>query len=139
MPHIRSLLQPVLQHPAFRATLKAAAEGPSEVILSGLTRAAKAMVVAGLAHELRRPLVVLTADNETAEHLEQTTSTFLEWLEGKAGAAVSALPAFDCSPYENRSPHGEIAERRAVTLGNIGRGRTRILLVPLPAALGRFR
>src|SRR5437762_3626600 len=94
MPLMRSLLEPVLEHPAFRAALEAAAgtarERSREVALSGLTRAGKAMVVAGIAHELRarkrdRPVVVLTADNETAERLRETTSTFLDWLESGGG------------------------------------------------------
>ena len=53
--------------------------------------------------------------------------------------AVSVLPAFDCSPYEGRSPHPEICEQRAVTLWRVARGNVRVLVAPLPAALGRFR
>jgi len=178
---MRSLLEPVLEHPAFRAALEAAAgaarERSREVTLSGLTRAGKAMVVAGIAHELRarkldRPVVVLTADNETAERLRETASTFLDWLESGAESGgmvaetkpaggpalseangtpalpervpalpslLSVLPALDVSPYEGRSPHAEILERRAVTLWSIARGRTRVLFVPLPAAMARFR
>ncbi|PYV06009.1 MAG: hypothetical protein DMG26_04100 [Acidobacteria bacterium] len=181
MPLMRSLLEPVLEHPAFRAALEAAAgaarERSREVTLSGLTRAGKAMVVAGIAHELRarkldRPVVVLTADNETAERLRETASTFLDWLESGAESGgmvaetkpaggpalseangtpalperapalpslLSVLPALDVSPYEGRSPHAEILERRAVTLWSIARGRTRVLFVPLPAAMARFR
>src|SRR5207245_8971195 len=94
MPLIEYVLEPVLEHPALKAALEAAAGAPPErsreVTLSGLTRAGKAMVVAGIAHELRvrkreRPVVVLTADNETAERLRETTSTFLDWLESGAG------------------------------------------------------
>jgi transcription-repair coupling factor (superfamily II helicase) len=143
MSDLRSLLQPVFSHPAFRAA-GAAAEvlptgeqrGPT---LSGLTRPAKALLAAGLAHELHRPLVVLTADNETADRLRRTAATVLEWLEPGAGGSVSLLPAVDSTPYEGRSPHSEISERRAVALWNVAHGRTRILFVPLPAALGRFR
>src|SRR5438445_4229053 len=158
MPPIESLLEPVLEHPALKAALGAAlgaaGERSREITLSGLTRAGKAMVVAGIAHELRahkleRPVVVLTADNETAERLRETTSTFLDWLESGAESGgmvgetnpaggtpallpektrallervpglLSVLPALDVSPYEGRSPHAEILERRAVTLWNI--------------------
>ena len=105
MPLMRSLLEPVLEHPAFRAALEAAAgtarERSREVALSGLTRAGKAMVVAGIAHELRarkldRPVVVLTSDNETAERLRETASTFLDWLESGAesgGMVAETKPA----------------------------------------------
>jgi transcription-repair coupling factor (superfamily II helicase) len=140
MPHIRSLLQTVFEQPAYRAALSAISGQHGSVTLAGLTPTAKAFVAAGIAHDLSRPVVVITSDNETADRSRVTASTVLEWLEGAtAQAAVSSLPAFDCSPYEGRSPHAEISERRAVALWNLARGQTRILFVPLPAALGRFR
>jgi transcription-repair coupling factor (superfamily II helicase) len=52
---------------------------------------------------------------------------------------VGVLPAVDSTPYEGRSPHAEIAERRAVALLNLARGTIRLLFAPIPAALGRFR
>jgi transcription-repair coupling factor (superfamily II helicase) len=139
MPHCRFLLQPLLDHHAYRAAVSAVEERGSGVVLAGLTPTAKAVVCAGLAHSLGRPLVVLTSDNDAADQMRTTASTFLSWLAGETAAAVSALPAFDCSPYEGRSPHAEISERRAVALWNLASGRTRILFVPLAAALGRFR
>jgi transcription-repair coupling factor (superfamily II helicase) len=139
MSHLLSLLQPIFDHPALRAAREAASASQAEFAISGLTRPAKALVVAGLAHKIARPLVVLTRDNETAERLRQTASTFFTWLGNDGATAVNVLPAFDCSPYEGRSPHPEILERRAVALWNLARGLTRILFVPLPAALGRFR
>jgi transcription-repair coupling factor (superfamily II helicase) len=104
-----------------------------------LTTSAKALVVAGLAHQLPRSLVVLTADNETAAKLHRTTSTFHAWLEPLSSPTVLTLPALDCSPYEGRSPHAEILEQRAVTLWSVAQGRARVLYVPIAAALGRFR
>ncbi len=143
MPDIRSLIQPLLGHAALRAVGEELREGvtrkPQTLTLSGLTRPAKALVVAGFAHQIGRPVVVVTSDHEAAEQLRASTATFLEWLECGAGAHVQALPAFDCSPYEGRSPHAEVQEQRAVALWNVGCARTRVLFVPLPAALGRFR
>jgi transcription-repair coupling factor (superfamily II helicase) len=143
MPSIHSLLDPILEHPAFRGAIQAltgdASTTGSPLTISGLTPSAKALVVAGLAHQLTRPVVVLTADNETAAHLQRTTSTFHAWLEPLSNPAVLTLPALDCSPYEGRSPHAEILEQRAVTLWSVARGRARVLYVPVAAALGRFR
>jgi len=153
---LNSILQPVFAHPAFRDACAAATTGARAVVLSGLTRSAKALVVAGLTHELRRPLLVLTQDNGTADYLQQNAAAILGLLKsdvvegpktqagGTAAIAqgsttVSILPAFDCSPYEGRSPHPEICERRAVTLWRAARGGVRVLVAPLPAALGRFR
>ncbi len=143
MPNLQSLLNPILDHAAFRGAMQALsceASGPHPpVTVSGLTSSTKALVVAGLAHKLSRPVVVLTSDNETAVNLQRTTSTFYGWFEPLSGSAVLTLPALDCSPYEGRSPHAEILEQRAVTLWNVTRGRTRVLYVPVAAALGRFR
>jgi transcription-repair coupling factor (superfamily II helicase) len=143
MPNLLSLLNPIFEHAAFRGALKALAaaapEARTPATVSGLTTSAKALLVAGLAHQLARPVVVLTADNETAANFQRTTSTFHAWLEPLAGPAVLTLPAVDCSPYEGRSPHAEILEQRAVTLWSIAQGRARVLCVPVAAALGRFR
>src|SRR5208337_426793 len=143
MPNLQSLLRPILDHAALRGAIQAltadAFGARSPVTISGLTSSAKALVVAGVAHQLARPVVVLTSDNETAAHLQRTTSTFCAWLEPLSSPAVLTLPALDCSPYEGRSPHAEILEQRAVTLWNVARGRTRVLYVPVAAALGRFR
>jgi transcription-repair coupling factor (superfamily II helicase) len=143
MPNLQSLLHPILEHAAFRSALRAltadSSAARSPVTISGLTSSTKALVVAGVAHKLSRPVVVLTSDNETAAHLQRTTSTFCAWLEPLSSPAVLTLPALDCSPYEGRSPHAEILEQRAVTLWNVARGRTRVLYVPVAAAAGRFR
>lgn len=140
MTHIRSLLETVFLQPAYRAAISAISAGRGSVSLAGLTPTAKALIAAGLAHDLTRPVIVLTSDNDAADRLRVAAATTMAWIEGPAAqAGVSSLPAFDCSPYEGRSPHAEISERRAVALWNLSRGQTRILFVPLPAALGRFR
>jgi len=143
MASLQSLLDHILDHAALSGAIQAltadASATRSPVTISGLTSSAKALVVAGVAHQLARPVVVLTSDNETAAHLQRTTSTFCGWLEPLSSPAVLTLPALDCSPYEGRSPHAEILEQRAVTLWNVARGRTRVLYVPMAAAAGRFR
>ena len=92
MPHIRSLLQPVFEHPAFRAAISSISAGGPAITLAGLTPTAKALMSAGLAHALSRPVVVLTVDNDAADRLRDTASTFLAWLEGAAsGPTVGYL------------------------------------------------
>lgn len=76
---------------------------------------------------------------EAAESLRQAVATILDWLEPGSAKGVYVLPAYDVTPYEGRSPHAEITERRAVTLWSIAQGNARIVLVPSPAACGRFR
>ncbi len=144
MPNLPSLLQPLLNHTSVRAAMTALAEPPigtgaAAVAISGLTPTAKCLVVAAIEHEIKRPIVVLTQDNETAQNYRQTTATFLDWLEPEAGSSVQVLPALDCTPYDGRSPHAEIQEQRAVTLWRLARGGVRVVFAPVAAALGRFR
>ena len=115
------------------------ASASGQASLGGLTPPAKALVLASVAHSVRRPFVVLTADNAAADRLAKTASEALRWLEPGEASRVGVLPAADSTPYEGRSPHAEISERRAVALLNLARGNTRLLFAPLPAALGRFR
>ncbi len=140
MADLHSLFQPLLEHPSVRGALEAlSAPSPQPIAVSGLTPAAKAVVVAALAHQLQRPVVVLTQDNESAQAYRQTTATFLDWLNPGAASSVQILPAVDCSPYEGRSPHAEIQEQRAVALWNLARGGVRVMFAAVASALGRFR
>ncbi len=141
MADIHSLLQPLLEHASVHAAIAALSEPAAiqPLTISGLTPAAKAMVVAALANQVKRPVVVLTQDNEAALNYQRTTATFLEWLKPGAGSSVQILPALDCSPYDGRSPHAEIEEQRAVALWRLARGGVRVIFAPVAAALGRFR
>jgi transcription-repair coupling factor (superfamily II helicase) len=143
MSSIQPLLQSILEHPGFRAARESAESPPGGVTggisISGLTRPARGITAALLAHQLARPVIVLTGDNDAAEGLIKTASTVLDWLEPGAGESALSLSAFDCSPYEARSPHPEILERRAVGLWRVACGQVRVLAAPLPAAMMRYR
>ncbi len=142
MQQIISLFQPVFDHPSFRAiadSLQEPAGKRPSLTLAGLTRTAKAFLIASLARALERPLIVLTAEREFSETLCQDITTFLNWMASGQNMGVFLLPGFDVSPYEGRSPHAEIAERRAITLWNIAQGRARIVVAPVLAACGRLR
>ncbi len=143
MAAIQSLLHTILELPGFRAAQESAraeaARPGGGVSISGLTRPAKGIAAALLAHQLARPVVILTADNDAAEALARTASTVIDWLEPGAGEAAVSLPAFDCSPYEARSPHPDILERRAAALWRVARGEVRVIATPLSAAMMRYR
>ncbi|MGH9446198.1 MAG: transcription-repair coupling factor, partial [Terriglobia bacterium] len=136
-----SFLKRIFDHPSIQflaESLSAPDQNSGPVFLFGLARPAKALVIAALARRLRRPLIVLTTDNEAAERLGAMTATFFGWF-GEPASAVVNLPFFDVTPYESRSPHPEIAERRAIALGNIAANRVRALFAPAPVACQRFR
>ena len=143
MASIQPLLQTILEHPAFRA-VQDFAQTPATglaggISISGLTRPARGIVAALLAHQLGRPVVILTGDNDAADGLVRTASTVLDWLEPGAGESAVSLSAFDCSPYESRSPHPDILERRAVGLWRLARDEVRVLAAPLSAVMMRYR
>ena len=143
MASIQPLLQMILEHPALRAaqeTAQTPAAGlAGGISVSGLTRPAKGIVAALLAHQIGRPVIILTGDNDAADELVRTASTVLNWLEPGAGESAVSLSAFDCSPYEMRSPHPDILERRAVGLWRLACGEVRVLATPLSAAMMRYR
>jgi transcription-repair coupling factor (superfamily II helicase) len=143
MASIQSLLQTILDHPAFRAAQESAQSPATGVAagisISGLTGPAKGIAAALLAHQLARPVVVLTNDNDDADGLVRTASSVLDWLDPGAGESVVSLSAFDCSPYESRSPHPDILERRAVGLWRVAGGKARVLAAPLSAVMMRYR
>ena len=62
MSSIRPLLQPILEHPALRAVQERVQASPAgaeaRVSISGLTRPAKGIVAAAIAHQLARPVIV---------------------------------------------------------------------------------
>ncbi len=136
-----SLLTRILDHPSIQSlaeSLQSPQRNLRPPILSGLTGTAKALVVAVLARRLGRPLIVLTADNESAERLAAVTATFFDWL-GASASTVANLPFFDVTPYEGRSPHPEMMERRAIALWSIAANRVQVLFAPAPVACERFR
>ncbi len=138
MSSIETILKPLIEHSALEALCQAA-EARRSATLSGLTSPAKAAVAAALAHRTQRPAIFITHDNENADRLQATATALLRWLDPRAEDAAAVLPAFDTAPYNGRSPHPEIMERRAAALWNLARGKTRLLFVPAAAALGRFR
>ena len=78
-----------------------------------------------LAAWLVRPIILLVESNQRAEELFEPMRYFFEALTGKPRSRVAMLPAHDVLPYENRSPHAELSEERAVcavglTSGEIG-------------------
>src|SRR5215469_6618507 len=87
---LEACLAPLARHPALLAAREAAlADGGGQrgaLTLSGLIPAAKAFAVASLARELisqaGQRVLVVTADNESADRLARATATFLGWMGG---------------------------------------------------------
>jgi transcription-repair coupling factor (superfamily II helicase) len=107
-------------------------------VLEGLTDGAKAPVLAALAAELKRPLLIVSAKEKDLEDFAAAIDFyFRQRTERKAVHAV-ALPAYDCGPYDQLSPHSEIAEHRALAIAKIRSGDAHLVVTSAAAMLARW-
>jgi transcription-repair coupling factor (superfamily II helicase) len=139
LPFVRDLLADAETLPAFSRAAAHLKGGTGRIRLSGLTDTAKPLLYAQLHHALSRPLIVLVANNRTAEEMLPVLQSFCE-LTGAAGVdSVVYLPARDVLPFENLSPHPEIQEARAKALWRIATGTVSIVVVPFASSAALLR
>src|ERR1700691_5830448 len=139
LPLVSELLARVARRPVVEETFEALRRSGGEVRLAGLTDSAKALLVPLAFAELGRPTVLLVDTNQRAEALLEPVRYFYRAVTGKPGRRVAHLPAHEVLPYENRSPHAEISEDRAVALWRFATGDADLLIVPAQAAVWRMR
>ncbi|MBZ5700513.1 MAG: transcription-repair coupling factor [Acidobacteriia bacterium] len=135
---VRERLEAVLRHPALEGARGALQAGQAVVCVAGLHDVAKGLVVAHLAHELRRPAFLVVDGNDRAEALAENIRFFSTVFTG-SGQGVAVLPAFDADPWQEKPPHADILERRAATLYQLAGGEVSLLIVPASAALWRYQ
>ena len=131
-------MEALLRQPALEAALAELRSGRNKVGVTGLRDVAKALVTAYFAHELRRPAFLITDSNRRAEATAETLQFFSGIFPGVTGG-VAVLPAFDSLPWEARSPHADILERRAATLYRLAAGQVSLVIAPAAGALWRHR
>jgi len=139
LPIVSELLAQIARRPAVEEACDKLRRNVGEVCLAGLTDSAKALVMPLVANELSRPAILVVESNERAEALLEPVRWFYQAITGKPGRRVAQLPAHDVLPYENRSPHAEISEARAVALWRLATGEIDLLIAPVQAALWRMR
>jgi transcription-repair coupling factor (superfamily II helicase) len=139
LPLVSELLARIARRPAVEEVCEKLRRLGGEVRLAGLTDSAKALLVPLVFSELGRPAILLVESNQRAEALLEPVRWFYSAVTGKPGRRVAHLPAHDVLPYENRSPHAEISEDRAVALWRLATGEADILIAPVQAALWRMR
>lgn len=139
LPLLAELFSRIGLHPATRTALGAAGSERGHARLSGLTDGAKAMVAAQAAASSGRPVIVIVNSNERADQMAEPLRYFYCALTGRPAKEAIELPAYDVLPYQNLSPHPEIASGRAVALWQLASGLARVAVVPLGAALWRSR
>jgi transcription-repair coupling factor (superfamily II helicase) len=139
LPLVSELLTRVARRPVVEEAFEALRRTGGEVRLTGLTDPAKALLAPLAFAELGRPTVLLVETNQRAEAMLEPVRYFYRAITGKPGRRVAHLPAHDVLPYENRSPHAEISEDRAVALWRFATGDADLLIVPVQAAVWRMR
>ena len=138
LPVVRERLEALVRQPALDGVLSRLRGGQKAVGCAGLTELAKAIVVSHITHELRRPAFLLVESNKKAEAIAETLRFWFTIFPGASGGAA-VLPAFDTFPWESRSPHADILERRAATLYRLAAGEVSVVIAPVAAALWRYR
>src|SRR5579859_6313070 len=136
LPVVRERLEPLLRSSAVEGALGALRSRESKIQFSGLQPTAKALLATYLAGQLRRPAFFLVASNKQAESIAETLRFFSSVFNA---GSVAVLPAFDTLPWDARSPHADILERRAATLFRLASGQAQFLVAPISAALWRYR
>jgi transcription-repair coupling factor (superfamily II helicase) len=136
---VSELFARVARRPVLEEAFETLRRRVGAVSLAGLTDPAKALLAPLAADELGRPTILLVESNQRAEALLEPARYFYRAITGKHGHRVAHLPAHDVLPYEGRSPHAEISEDRAVALWRFATGDADLLIVPVQAALWRWR
>ena len=139
LPFVREIFADVEKSPELARAASHLKAGAGRIRVSGLTPAAKALYLALLHRAIGRPLLVVVADNRSAEAMLPVLQAFCELTGAADPAAVINLPCYDVLPYENMSPHPEIQEQRAIALWKIVTGAASIVVTPVSAAAMRMR
>ncbi|MGB0034839.1 MAG: CarD family transcriptional regulator, partial [Candidatus Acidiferrales bacterium] len=139
LPLVSELLARVGRRPVVEEAFETLRRSGGEVRLAGLTDPAKSFLVPLALADLGRPTIFLVESNQRAEALLEPVRYFYRAVTGKPGRRVAHLPAHDVLPYENRSPHAEISEDRAIALWRFATGEADLLIAPVHAALWRWR
>ncbi len=133
LPFVREIFAEVEQLPAFRRASSHLRESTGRISVTGLSPAAKALIVVMLQRRLERPFILVVADNRAAEDLLPVLGAFAELTGSADSDSIVSVPARDVLPFQNLSPHPEIQEERATALWKIATGRASIVISPVTA------
>src|SRR5277367_6284683 len=136
---VSELLARVGRRPVVEEAVETLRRSGGEVRLAGLTDPAKTLLTTLAASELGRPTILIVESNQRAESLVEPLRWFYRAVTGKPGHRVVHLPSLEVLPYDNRSPHAEISEDRAVALWRFANGDADLMIAPVQAALWRMR
>ena len=120
---------PVLRLPVQPAAASLAA--PSKQLWGNLPGAALSLAIAEAASTARRFTLLLTADSQSADRLEQELRFFAPSLP------VLHFPDWETLPYDLFSPHQDIISQRIAALYRLPELVHGVLVVPITTEIGR--
>src|SRR6266576_1227581 len=135
---VRELFADVEKLPAFSRVASHLKENTGRLRVSGLTPAAKALLLVLLQKASGRPLIVILSDNRAAEDLLPVLQGFAELTGSTDPESIVTLPTRDVLPFQNLSPHPEIQEERATALWKIATGAVSLVVAPIAATTIRL-
>jgi transcription-repair coupling factor (superfamily II helicase) len=139
LPFVREIFADLEHTPAFDRVRRHLSLASGRRRVSGLTTTARSLYLPLMAHAAAgRPVILIVADNKTAEALEPALKAGCELTGAIDPDRVVRFPAHDVLPFENLSPHPDVQEQRAAALWKLATGAVSILIAPVEAAALRL-
>ncbi len=138
LPFVREIFAELEHSSAFERVRRHLGLGTGRRLVSGLTAAARSLYLPLMARAANQPVIVVVADNKSAEALEISLRAGCDLTGAIDPARVVRLPAHDVLPFENLSPHPDVQEQRAAALWKLATGAVSILIAPAEAVALRL-
>ncbi|MBS0287869.1 MAG: transcription-repair coupling factor [Proteobacteria bacterium] len=120
--------------PKFESLNALLPQKPGDKVLWGdLQGSALPLVVAHTQLVLKKPLIVITTNQQSANQLERELKLFLPKT-----VRVLQFPDWETLPYDNFSPHQDIISDRLLVLNELGSLKQGIVVVPITTLLHRL-
>src|ERR1019366_9271868 len=101
LPFVRELFAEVEQLPAFTRAASHLRESAGRISVTGLSAAAKALIIVLLGRAVERRLLLVVADNRAADELLPVLRAFCELTGAADQDSAGSLPARDVLPFQN--------------------------------------
>ena len=136
--HIPTVLSRISSAADFRRIVSETLRNESDVVVSGLAGSARALFIAGLWQNLRRPLIVVTAQDKNVPSLASDIEYFQNAFNTSGTTQVCSFPALETDPYAGLMPHAGVLQTRATTLWCLRQKRADIVVTSIRAAATRL-
>ncbi|MCZ6804745.1 MAG: transcription-repair coupling factor [Proteobacteria bacterium] len=109
--------------------------GQARINWSRLYGSAKSLAIANMAMQIKKPVIVVTADTMSAVNLINELNVYINDLES---TPVITFPDWETLPYDLFSPYQDIISERLQTLFNLSGLKQGILVVPVTTVMHRL-